>query len=496
MLGSNNPHSGLRLATQKAGALARPIVSLAAPSHVVLALDQGSGRAAEPVVRVGDEVAIGTLVAEAAGPEAAALHAPVAGRIVALETRAAATVSREAPCLVIRNDGSGRVDASMQPVGDYATLPPAELVDRLRGAGIAGLGGAGFPTATKLAAGREREARVLLVNAAECEPWICSDDALMREDAADVVAGVRVLMHALGATDCIVALEDDKPQAAAALRQALAPVPAEEFRIDVLPAVYPQGAERQLVTAVTGREVPSGGLPADVGVTCQNVGTVAAVGRWVRTGEPCLSRVVTVTGSGVAQPCNVRASIGTPLADLVAAAGGYVGEPLRLIGGGSLTGRALATDEVGLTKAMNCLLVATRADLESREGAFELPCIRCGDCATVCPATLLPQQLHRAAVADDEAGLLTYGLWDCIDCGCCDYVCPSQIPLAWRFRLARRRLAERDAVRARAAEAREQYERRQRRLADAAAEERAAFEDARRQARQDGPTSGEPAGEP
>lgn len=494
MLGSNNPRSGLPLATHKAAALAQPILTLPPPALVVLALDQGSGREAEPVVRVGDPVDIGTLVAVATVPEAVALHAPIAGRVAAVESRAAATVARAARCIVIENDGSGRVDAAVSVARDYATRSPDEVIEALRQAGIAGLGGAGFPTATKLAAGRRREARVLLVNAAECEPWICSDDALMREDADDVLAGARVLLHALGATDCVIALEDDKPAAAAALREALARAPADAFRIEVLPAVYPQGAERQLVTAVAGREVPTGGLPADVGVTCQNVGTVAAIGRWARTGEPCLSRVVTVTGGGVAQPRNVRAPIGTPLADLVAAAGGYVGTPLRLIGGGSMTGRALTSDEAGLTKAMNCVLVATAGDLQSREGAFELPCIRCGDCATVCPATLLPQQLHRAALADDEPGLRTYGLWDCIDCGCCDYVCPSQIPLAYRFRLARRRLAERDAIRRRAEEARERHQRRERRLAEAALAERAAFEDARRQARREAGSHDEPDG--
>jgi electron transport complex protein RnfC len=225
-------------------------------------------------------------------------------------------------------------------------------------------------------------------------------------------------------------------------------------------------------------------------VTCQNVATASAIARWVRTGEPCLDRVVTVTGSGVARPCNVRARIGTPLAMLVEAAGGYCGSPLQLIAGGNMTGRALPSDAIGLTKAMNCLLVATRTDLEPRLGALERPCIRCGDCATVCPAALLPQQLHRAALADDVDSLVRLGLWDCIDCGCCDYVCPSQIPLAHRFRLARGRLREREEAARRSAAARERYQRRERRLAEAALAEQQAFAAARLRAQQQEPPRG------
>jgi Na+-translocating ferredoxin:NAD+ oxidoreductase subunit C len=308
----------------------------------------------------------------------------------------------------------------------------------------------------------------------------------MREDATDVVLGARILMQALSADACVIAIEDDKPLAIAAVRAALAGCDAAGMTVRVLPAVYPQGAERQLVTAITGREVPAGGLPADVGVTCQNVATAAAVARWAQTGEPCLTRVVTVTGTGVARPCNVRARIGTPLALLIEAAGGYRDTPLQLIAGGNMTGRALPSDEIGLAKAMNCVFVATRADLEPRLSAFERPCIRCGDCATVCPAALLPQQLHRAALAEDDAGLRDLGLRDCIDCGCCDYVCPSQIPLAHRFRIARNRLRERETAAQKAAAARERYERRERRLQEAAIAEQQAFDTARRRARVDG----------
>jgi electron transport complex protein RnfC len=247
--------------------------------------------------------------------------------------------------------------------------------------------------------------------------------------------------------------------------------------------VFPLGAEGALVTAVTGREVPHDGLPPQVGVICQNVGTAAAIARLVQDGQPVISRIVTVTGSGVREPCNVEARVGTPIGELIAACGGSAGPGLRHIAGGSLTGRILQSDAVPVTKGLNCVLVATSEDLPAR--GREMPCIRCGDCATVCPAGLLPQQLHAAARADDMAGLARYGLSACIECGCCDYVCPSAIPLTARFRTAREQQHLQDMERRRAL-AKARYERHQRRLAEQTEAERRAFDEARRRARGSG----------
>jgi electron transport complex protein RnfC len=316
----------------------------------------------------------------------------------------------------------------------------------------------------------------------------------MRERADDVVLGATVLMRALEAESGVIAIEDDKPEAIAAIRSAVATAGHPAIAVLVVPAVFPQGAERQLLTAAFGVEVPSRGLPADAGLTCQNVATAASVADWLRTGRPCVERIVTVTGSGVGEPCNVRARIGTPLADLVRAAGGYAGEPRRLIVGGNMTGRALSSDEAGLGKAVNCVLVATAADLPGRLHAAEVPCIRCGDCAAVCPAGLLPQQLHRHAMADDRPGMERLGLFDCIDCGCCDYVCPSQIPLAQRFREARQRLRVVQAAARRADEARGRFERRERRLLDASVAEQEALEALRREAAANPPGAPAPRG--
>ena len=476
--------AGRALESHKATVAGMPILVAPAPARLVLALDQGSGYAAQPVVTPGDRVACGTLLARAVDPRASALHAPLAGRVSAIASCAAAVDGGIGTCIVLEPDGSATVDPALRPTPDWQRLPPAELVDRLRDAGIAGLGGAAFPTATKLAAGRARGARQLLLNGAECEPWICCDDALMRARAAEVVLGARILQHALEADGCNIAVEDDKPAAIAALRSALDPQRTGDPAVVVVPAIYPQGAERQLITAVTGIEVPAGRWPVDAGVVCQNVATAAAVARWASTGLPATDRVVTVTGSGVARPCNVEAPFGTPLAALVQAAGGYRGTPLRLVAGGNMTGRALASDEVGLAKAINCVFVATQADLRTRLEARELPCIRCGDCATVCPPGLLPQQLHRAAGADDFAALRSLGLRDCIDCGLCDYVCPSQIPLAQRFRAARQRLAATDLAAQRAAAARERFVQHERRLRESAEHEQRTLAEVRRRARE------------
>jgi len=468
---------GLRLDNHKARPFERPIRSVSPPPQLVLALDQGSGEESIPIVKAGDAVHMGTLVAAGSGA-AAALHSPVSGIVREISVRT--TLRGHGRCIVIENDGRDERAATLAPV-DWRALQEATLLEQISAGGAAGLGGAAFPTATKLALARAARADLLLLNGAECEPWICCDDALMRERAADVVLGAQVMLAASGAQRCIVGIEDDKPEAIAAMESAASAASDARIEVRALPAVFPLGAEGALIAAVTGREVPHDGLPPQVGVVCQNVGTAAAVARLVQDGQPVISRIVTVTGSGVREPCNVEARIGTPIADLIAACGGSDGPDLRHIAGGSLTGRMLQSDAVPVTKGLNCVLLATSADLPAR--GTEMPCIRCGDCATVCPAGLLPQQLHAAARADDAAELVRFGLSACIECGCCDYVCPSAIPLTARFRNARERQHLQDLERRRALDAKARYERHQSRLAEQAEAERRAFDEARRRAR-------------
>jgi electron transport complex protein RnfC len=473
--------AGLSLAAHKREALLRPLACAPPPARAVLAMDQGNRRIALPTVALGERVKIGAPIAIDPETRCAAIHAPVAGTVSAIEVRPDATETGSGLCIVIENDGTDALDPHLAPLGDAGHASPATLIERLGQSGIVGLGGGAFPTSVKLATARAKGITHLVLNGAECEPWICCDDALMRARADRVVRGAQWLLLATQAGRCTIAVEDDKPEAIAALMTALAACADERIALLPIRSVYPAGAERQLLAAVTGVEVPSGGLPSDVGLLCHNVGTAAAVADFAATGIPCLRRIVTVTGSGVAQPGNLDALIGTPVADLVAHCGGYIGAPERLIAGGTLTGRALATDEIGLTKAINCLIAATAADLAPR--AAEMPCIRCGDCASVCPAGLLPQQIHRRITHHDPEPLLRFGLGDCIECGCCDYVCPSHIPLTQRFHAAKALLQSRADDARRADDGRRRFERHERRRLAAAEAERRAFDEARRRAR-------------
>ncbi len=481
MTGRRTAGASLRIEPRKSAPMRLPVATAPAPAQAVLSLDQGWGCVAEAVVRPGDRVLRGTLVAVPLDETDAFLHSPIAGRVLEVASLPVAQRAGLGTCIVIENDGSEQWDPGVAPPDDFSQQSPDELIERLRSAGIVGLGGAAFPTATKLDAARRSDAVQLVLNGAECEPWICCDDALMRERAADVILGARAICHATGASRCTIAIEDDKPEALEALRSAAASAGAPEAEFVVLPTLYPSGAEQTLLAAVTGVEVPRGRLPADVGLLCQNVGTAAAIARYLRTGEPLTSRILTVTGSGISQPRNLEARIGTPIATLVEACGGYVGEPQRLIAGGGMTGRAVGSDAVPITKGINCVVVATAEDLYPSEP--ELPCIRCGDCAAVCPARLLPQQLHRAVLAGDRELLTRHGLLDCIECGCCDYVCPSRIQLTERFHAAKLEERLRHAEQQLADAARRRHELRENRLARDAAAEHEAFERARRQAR-------------
>jgi len=428
------PAWGVRTPLRKSFSTREPLLVAPPPSAVCVPLAHGLAAPARPVVVPGQRVLCGEPVGEPAAPGLPRVHASISGHVTAVEPRRVAGPDVPVPCVVIR--GSGDDDRwpgyAPDPAADQRTA--AVLRERIGLAGIVGLGGALFPTASKLA--MAGGAPVLLLNGVECEPYISCDDMLLRERADRVVAGGRLLLAALGARQCIIAVKTSMAAARVALYQAIQAAGDPRLALSVVTGKYPSGGERQLIELVLGREVPAGGHPGDAGVACQNVGTAAAVADFFQRGQPLVSRIVTVTGGGVARPGNVEARIGTPVADLVALAGGYRDQPLRLIMGGPMMGVALPSDELPITGATNCLIVATARDLGDAAVAGatqEMPCIRCGECVEACPASLLPQELLAAARQGDRAGLAELGISECIECGACDYVCPSHIPLTRHF---------------------------------------------------------------
>jgi len=469
-------HGGLRLAAHKQRSTRHPLREASAAQSHVLPLNQHIGTPSTPLVKAGERVRLGQLIAEAAGDIGARLHAPVSGMVTAVEARPApqhlgAAALSPVLSVVIANDGRDeRHEAGAPgPHRSFEQYAPEELCEHIALGGIVGLGGAAYPTAPKLQ--RARRPVRLLLDTVECEPYISCDDMLLREHARDVVLGARILMHALQTAHCTIALEDDTPAAEQALRRALADARDERIQVVVLPSRYPAGSERQLIEAVFSIEVPFDGLPADVGMICQNVGTAAAIARWLRDGEPLIRRIVTVTGDGVMEPANLDVRLGTPISSLIEDCGGYTARMHRLIMGGIMMGTALPHDALPIIKASHCIIAASSLDLQPR--SVQMPCIRCGDCAQACPARLLPQQLHWHAQAGDLEALDRHGLMDCIECGCCDYVCPSQIPLADTFRTAKPSLRRAYDEREAAAAARARFQARNARLARLEAEHRA-----------------------
>jgi electron transport complex protein RnfC len=456
------PAWGVRPPRRKSLSARDPIRVLEPPRRVTLPLAVDGGVALQPCVSIGQAVLRGEPVAGLGAPGTTRVHASIAGTVVAVGLAAVAGASRPVPCVTIEGDGDDTPWPGYRPVPDALRLAPDDLRLQVAAAGIVGLGGALFPTAQKLATGPALH--TLVLNGAECEPYITCDDALLRERPERVVAGAQLLLAASGIPRAVIAIKTDMPAARIALYDALQAAADPRLSLAVVTGKYPAGGERQLVELVLGVEVPAGGLPRDVGVVCQNVATAAAVADFFASGQPLISRIVTITGGGITAPCNVEARLGTPAATLIAAAGGYAGTPRRLIMGGPMMGIALPDDDLPVTAGTNCLLAATDAELAGDQDD-EQPCIRCGDCIEACPARLLPQELLVACRQDDLAALDRLGAAECIECGACDYVCPSHIALTRRFRAAKRQLG--DAARAAAAArlARERHEARTARLA-------------------------------
>ncbi len=450
---------GLQLDDHKADSTQQAVVRAQLPQELILPLQQHIGTTAKALVRVGERVRKGQLLASTDGYISAAVHAPSSGTVTALEERPVAHPSGlSALCMVLKTDGLDEWCELPPPMANYLAMDPAALRQRVREAGIVGLGGAAFPTAVKLNPGPNVRIHLLILNGAECEPYITCDDMLMRERAREIIGGLLIMRHALQVSDAIIGLEDNKPEAYQALTTALAGFGSEAAGIIIqkIPTIYPAGGEKQLIRVLTGREVPSHGIPAEIGVVCHNVGTAAAVFAAVMEGRPLLSRYLTVTGKGVQDPQVLEVLLGTPVSHLIEQCGGYTDRVERLVMGGPMMGFALHSDAVPVVKGGNCILAASAAEIAPPAPA--MPCIRCGACAEVCPANLLPQQLYWYAKAKDLDKVQDYHLFDCIECGCCAAVCPSHIPLIQYYRFAKTELWAQERDKQKADIARQRHE--------------------------------------
>jgi len=393
------------------------------PKIAVIPLSMHAGAPASPVVQVGDYVQVGQVIGEAAGFISAPVHASVSGKVIAIEDRPHATRGK---CLsvVIESDGKNALHSSVKPARGLNELTPDEIIDIVKNAGIVGMGGAGFPTYVKLKPNKPIDA--ILLNGCECEPLLTADHRLLLEYADDVIYGLKAIVKAVGAPKGIIVIEDNKPDAVALFEEKL----ANEENLELVTArtKYPQGAEKMLIKRVLNRQVPSGGLPADVGAVVCNVSTAKAISDAIQTGMPLIERIITVTGDYIAKPGNFIAKIGTNMADLVAACGGITDSDATVKAGGPMMGFAQSDLNVPVMKGSNGLIAV------NTDHAQAVECIKCGRCVDVCPMELKP--LHYAKLADqqDWEGMKNMNVMDCMECRCCEYICSSKIPLVAKIR--------------------------------------------------------------
>ncbi|HEK1718036.1 TPA: electron transport complex subunit RsxC [Proteus mirabilis] len=425
------------------------------PDEVTIPIHQHLGTPGQLCVKVGDHVLKGQALTRGVG-RTLPVHASISGTVIAIEPFPS-THPSGLPEIAVKIVSDGKDEwRERSPLVDYQSQSKEVLLTRIHEAGIAGLGGAGFPTATKLKGGGDL-VKTLIINAAECEPYITADDRLMQEHADEVIAGCQILMHILSPDEVLIGIEDNKPEAIAALKQALAALTNEKrIFIRVIPTKYPSGGAKQLTKILTGKEVPSGGRSSDIGVLMQNVGTVVAIKRAIIDDEPLIERVVTVTGQGAKTPGNFWARLGTPIYALIKQAGFVAGSEQMVIMGGPLMGFTLPDLNAPVIKITNCLLIPSPEEMDTDN--VEEACIRCGQCVDACPSGLLPQQLYWFSKGKEHEKAQQHNLFDCIECGACAFVCPSNIPLVQYYRQEKAEIREIDAEAKRAAEAKARFE--------------------------------------
>ncbi|MGV3580753.1 MAG: electron transport complex subunit RsxC [Methylophilus sp.] len=473
-------NGGVHPPENKAQSTQLPIGKLDLPATLTLPLRQHIGNLPKVLVNVGDHVLKGQLIAETEGTFSAAIHAPTSGEITDIKDTVIPHPSGLPDhCVFLKPDGKDEWIAHQGQ--DWQNTDRNKLIATVRLSGIVGLGGATFPTHIKLRSNEKTGIHTLVINAAECEPYITCDDMLMRERAEDIVQGIKIAQYLLNAEKVLIGIEDNKPQAISAMQAATANT---EFKVVVVPTLYPSGDARRLVRLLTGTEIPHDKRSTDVGIQVFNVATIHALHRYFNHGEPSISRIISMTGN-VVQPQNFEVLFGTPLPHIVKAAGGAKANTTHYIMGGPMMGFDLPEQNVPITKASNCIIAASPNLFSPPPPA--MPCIRCARCADACPVNLQPQELYWFAKSDNFEKAREYKLFDCIECGACSYVCPSNIPLVQYYRYAKSEIIADDKAKEAANLARERNEARLARI------EREKLERAQKHAERAKATKTEPA---
>lgn len=450
----------------------KPIRVADLPEKLILPIAQHIGAQAKPVVNLGDTVLKGQIIAEAQGFVSANLHAPSSGKITAIEDRVIAHPSGMSDiCIEITLDAQDQW-AELSGIENYLEAEPQQLINKIQTSGITGLGGAGFPTHVKTSV-EPSKVETLIINAAECEPYITADDMLMREHANGIIKGIEILERIVQPKRCLIGIEDNKPEAIRALTEALKHFKDNTFNIQVvtIPTKYPSGGEKQLIEILTGKEVPASGLPSDIGIVCQNVGTCFAIYKAVSKGEPLISRITTMTGEACGSPQNYEVLLGTPVSHLLSLSNTNQNRINRLIMGGPMMGFTLQDSDVPVVKSTNCIIASSQRELP--DPAMEQSCIRCGMCTEACPAQLLPQQLYWFSKSSNLEQAEAHNITDCIECGACAYVCPSNIPLVQYYRHTKGEIKQANADKLKSDRAKDRFEARLARQEREAAEKEA-----------------------
>lgn len=404
-----------------------------APSIMVYPMSMHIGAPAKPIVEVGDYVKAGTLIGEAQGFISGNIHSSVSGKVMSIEERDG--LNGRVTCVIVKNDGTYAEEAPFSEAGE--DVAPDMVPKLIRRAGISGMGGATFPTDVKMSPPEGKKIDTIILNGAECEPYSTSDFRTMLEYADEIIEGIRVIDGIFNVDKVYIGIEDNATEAGEALEKAASGY--DKVEVKVLPSKYPQGSEKQLIENCTGRQVPAGGLPADIGCIVSNVGTFRQIYQAVRLGKPMIERVVTITGTPIKDPKNLMVRLGTPIDDLIDQCGGFQEAPRKVINGGPMMGVAVKDGGIPISKGTTHVSFLTADEVNENE---RMDCIRCSECLNVCPVNLQPILISNAYERGDIAKAQELGAMDCIECGNCSYICPSKIPLLSNIRKAKKAIKE------------------------------------------------------